>query len=93
MSPLNVCCAQGKELHGATEGILALKQAWPSAIRTVKGDHKRFEETYFATFPVSHPSVTFLFTSIQKLVGKVDFWGEIFQPKHFLPLKVVAYFA
>ena len=51
---------QGKELHGATEGILALKQAWPSAIRTVKGDHKRFEETYFATFPVSHPSVTCL---------------------------------
>ncbi|CAL8467441.1 g6979 [Coccomyxa elongata] len=42
---------KGKQLHGATEGILALKQAWPSTIRTVKGDHKRFEETYFATFP------------------------------------------
>ncbi len=55
--------AQGKELHGATEGILALKQAWPSAIRTVKGDHRRFEETYFATFPVSHPPDTLATTA------------------------------
>lgn len=30
-----------------------MKQAWPSTIRTVKGDHKRFEETYFSAFPVS----------------------------------------
>ena len=45
--------AQGKELGGAAQGILALKQSWPSAIRTVNGDHRRFEETYFSTFPVS----------------------------------------
>ena len=44
---------QGKELQGETEGILAIKQAWLSTIRTVRGDHKRFEETYFAAFPVS----------------------------------------
>jgi acyl-coenzyme A synthetase/AMP-(fatty) acid ligase len=43
---------QGKELEGEAEGILTMKQAWPSTIRTVKGDHKRFEETYFAAFPV-----------------------------------------
>lgn len=43
---------QGKELAGEAEGILGLKQAWPSTIRTVKGDHKRFEETYFSAFPV-----------------------------------------
>jgi acyl-coenzyme A synthetase/AMP-(fatty) acid ligase len=39
-------------LEGEAEGILGIKQAWPSTIRTVKGDHKRFEETYFAAFPV-----------------------------------------
>ena len=44
---------QGKELDGEAEGILGMKQAWPSTIRTVKGDHKRFEETYFSAFPVS----------------------------------------
>lgn len=54
--------AQGKELEGEAEGILGMKQAWPSTIRTVKGDHKRFEETYFSAFPVRlccsrHPSV------------------------------------
>ena len=43
---------QGREQHGACEGILAISQAWPSTIRTVKGDHKRFQETYFSTFPV-----------------------------------------
>ncbi len=43
---------QGKELDGEAEGILGMKQAWPSTIRTVKGDHKRFEETYFSAFPV-----------------------------------------
>ena len=43
---------QGKELEGEAEGILGMKQAWPSTIRTVKGDHKRFEETYFSAFPV-----------------------------------------
>ncbi|KAK9835057.1 hypothetical protein WJX81_007577 [Elliptochloris bilobata] len=41
---------KGKELHGATEGILCIKQTWPAAIRTIKGDHKRFEQTYFSTF-------------------------------------------
>ena len=54
------CCGgQGKELQGATEGILCIKQAWPSTIRTIKGDHKRFEMTYFSTYkarllPSSH---------------------------------------
>lgn len=42
--------AQGKELGGATEGILCIKQAWPATIRTIKGDHKRFEMTYFSTY-------------------------------------------
>ena len=45
-----LCRAQGRELKGATEGILCIKQAWPAAIRTIKGDHERFEQTYFSTY-------------------------------------------
>jgi acetyl-CoA synthetase len=32
-------------------GNLAIKQPWPGQMRTVYGDHKRFEETYFAMYP------------------------------------------
>ena len=42
---------EGKILHGATEGNLCLADSWPGQMRTVYGDHKRFIETYFATFP------------------------------------------
>eukprot|EP00884_Botryococcus_braunii_P002880 jgi/Botrbrau1/12593/Bobra.0169s0121.1 len=41
---------KGNELEGPAEGILAVKQAWPSMMRTLKGDHARFEQTYFSTF-------------------------------------------
>jgi len=47
--------AQGREQQGATEGILCMKQSWPAAIRTIKGDHERFEQTYFSTFKVHLP--------------------------------------
>jgi acetyl-CoA synthetase len=43
--------AQGKELTGAAEGALVIKQAWPSQTRTVYGDHERFKKTYFTAFP------------------------------------------
>ena len=43
---------QGKELEGEAEGILCIKKSWPSILRTVYGDHKRFEETYFSAFKV-----------------------------------------
>ncbi len=42
--------ANGKECEGACEGMLAIKDAWPGMMRTVFGDHKRFEETYFQTY-------------------------------------------
>ncbi len=42
---------QGELLEGATEGMLVLTQPWPGQMRTVYGDHKRFEETYFQMFP------------------------------------------
>jgi len=42
---------QGDEIDGnPAEGNLAIKAPWPSMMRTVYGDHKRFYETYFAMF-------------------------------------------
>jgi len=42
---------EGNELAGATEGNLCIADSWPGQMRTVYGDHKRFVETYFSTFP------------------------------------------
>ena len=42
---------EGKELKGATSGNLCLADSWPGQMRTVYGDHQRFFDTYFATFP------------------------------------------
>jgi acetyl-CoA synthetase len=43
---------KGKELEGnSVEGRLALKFPWPSMARTIYGNHQRFKETYFSTFP------------------------------------------
>ncbi|MES9830363.1 MAG: acetate--CoA ligase [Candidatus Thiodiazotropha sp.] len=43
---------QGVEIDGnPAEGNLAIKYPWPSMMRTVYGDHKRFFETYFAMYP------------------------------------------
>ncbi len=41
----------GAELKGATEGALCIADSWPGMMRTVFGDHARFEQTYFSTFP------------------------------------------
>ncbi len=42
---------QGNEIEGnPAEGNLAIKHPWPSQMRTVYGDHKRFYETYFAMY-------------------------------------------
>ena len=43
--------AEGNELHGATEGNLCIKDSWPGMMRTVFGDHERFIQTYFSTYP------------------------------------------
>ena len=43
--------ADGKVLEGETTGNLCLTRSWPGQMRTVYGDHRRFEETYFATYP------------------------------------------
>lgn len=41
----------GKKLDGAAEGNLCIAASWPAQARTIWGDHKRFEQTYFATYP------------------------------------------
>ncbi|MFG1200989.1 acetate--CoA ligase [Xanthobacter aminoxidans] len=43
--------AAGTVLHGACEGNLVIADSWPGQMRTVYGDHERFEQTYFATYP------------------------------------------
>jgi len=42
---------EGKVLEGPTEGNLVIARSWPGLMRTVWGDHARFFQTYFATFP------------------------------------------
>ncbi|HEY0958784.1 MAG TPA: acetate--CoA ligase [Novosphingobium sp.] len=43
--------ADGKVLQGATEGNLCITRSWPGQMRTVWGDHQRFFQTYFTTYP------------------------------------------
>ena len=37
--------------QGEAEGILAISQPWPSTLRTVYGDHERYQSNYFGPFP------------------------------------------
>jgi acetyl-CoA synthetase len=43
--------ADGKHLDGEAEGNLVLLDSWPGMMRTVYGDHQRFVDTYFKTYP------------------------------------------
>ena len=42
---------QGRPLEGAAQGNLCLADSWPGQMRTVYGDHERFFQTYFSTYP------------------------------------------
>ncbi len=43
---------EGKEIEGNPAfGNLAIKHPWPSSMRTLYGDHRRFYETYFQMYP------------------------------------------
>ncbi len=42
---------KGHPIQGAGEGNLCLTDSWPGQMRTVYGDHERFVQTYFSTFP------------------------------------------
>jgi len=41
----------GRLLEGEAEGNLVILDSWPGQMRTIYGDHARFAETYFSTFP------------------------------------------
>ncbi|HCH02427.1 MAG TPA: acetate--CoA ligase [Vibrio sp.] len=41
---------EGGTLEGANEGNLVITDSWPGQMRTIYGDHDRFEQTYFSTF-------------------------------------------
>jgi len=43
--------ADGLPLDGAVAGNLCLTDSWPGQMRTVYGDHQRFIDTYFSTYP------------------------------------------
>src|SRR5271156_5039902 len=43
--------ADGKVLDGAAAGNLCIAQSWPGQMRSVYGDHQRFIDTYFKTYP------------------------------------------
>lgn len=42
---------QGKVLEGEATGNLVLADSWPGQMRTVYGEHQRFVDTYFKTYP------------------------------------------
>ena len=43
--------ADGRQLEGAAEGNLVILDSWPGQMRSVYGDHQRFIDTYFRTYP------------------------------------------
>jgi acetyl-CoA synthetase len=42
---------KGNLLEGVAEGSLCINRSWPGQMRTVFGDHQRFIDTYFKTYP------------------------------------------
>ncbi|MFV1983908.1 MAG: acetate--CoA ligase [Thiohalomonadales bacterium] len=42
---------EGKILEGECKGNLVITQSWPGQMRTIYGDHQRFINTYFTTYP------------------------------------------
>jgi len=42
---------KGTRIEGAGSGNLVILDSWPGQMRTVYGDHERFVQTYFSTYP------------------------------------------
>jgi acetyl-CoA synthetase len=43
--------AEGALIEGAASGNLCISDSWPGQMRSVYGDHQRFFDTYFSTYP------------------------------------------
>ncbi len=51
VNPVILDPQSGEELEGnGVSGVLAIKEPWPGQMRTLFGDHKRFEDTYFLQY-------------------------------------------
>ena len=51
VQPVLLEATTGEEIaETAAEGVLAIKDSWPGQMRSVWGDHERFEKTYFADY-------------------------------------------
>ncbi|HUU85175.1 MAG TPA: acetate--CoA ligase [Phycisphaerae bacterium] len=42
---------EGKRINGPGSGVLCIEEPWPGIMRTVYGQHERFKEMYFTTYP------------------------------------------
>ncbi|GAA0274748.1 acetate--CoA ligase [Alteraurantiacibacter aestuarii] len=51
VQPALVDPEKGTLLEGATEGALVILDSWPGQMRSIFGDHERFFQTYFSTYP------------------------------------------
>ena len=52
VKPVVLDAATGKvQEETETEGVLCIADSWPGQMRTLWGDHARFEEAYFAQYP------------------------------------------
>jgi acetyl-CoA synthetase len=43
--------AEGQRIDGPGSGVLCIAEPWPGIMRTVYGQHLRFKETYFSSYP------------------------------------------
>ena len=43
--------ADNKLVDGEASGALVMQRPWPGIMRTLYGDHQRFVDTYFSTYP------------------------------------------
>jgi len=43
--------SEGGVIDGAAEGNLCITHSWPGQARSIYGDHERFGQTYFSTYP------------------------------------------
>ena len=51
VQPLVLDPTSGEVLEGnGVEGVLVIRDSWPAQMRTVWGDHERFEKTYFSDY-------------------------------------------
>ncbi|MEM8664704.1 MAG: acetate--CoA ligase, partial [Pseudomonadota bacterium] len=50
VKPAVLDAQSGTVKEGATDGVLVITDSWPGQMRTVWGDHERFEKTYFSDY-------------------------------------------